>query len=79
MKHTRQVDGFRWELTDTSCYSGIIQARPQQRCVTDSGKVYYRYCTPKAEFDTIADRDRFVAAFPARQWAVRQDSVSVAA
>lgn len=77
VKHTKTVDGYRWETTDGSNYSGIITAHPQQRRTTDSGRVYFAYCLPKAQFDTIADRDRFIEAFPARQWAVRSGSITI--
>ena len=66
-------NGFRWHLLVkhpvTGPYAGrdIYAAYSQKRCTTDSGRVYFCYASKSYEFETIEDRDTFIASFSPEQ------------
>lgn len=70
---TRQINGYRWELRQFATL-GLnencrIFAVPQKRFILDTGRVEYHSVGPKARFDSIEARDRFLASFTAHEWA----------
>jgi type 1 glutamine amidotransferase len=72
-QHTVVVDGFRWAYGRSSHFpyfgSLVYHAQAQQRCTTDSGRVYFANVGPRAEFDSPEARERFFRGFTASAWA----------
>ena len=72
--HTKVKGGYRWELTThvespAFCNWTGLALNAQQRCTTDSGRVYYRYVGEQARFDNEGDRQVFLSSITARAWA----------
>jgi hypothetical protein len=72
---TKAIDGYRWLLStqqpQIGPYAGLTfhVAFAQQRCTTDTGRVYFRYVGMDAKFDTVEERARFLANYSAKAWA----------
>jgi len=65
-RFTQTENGYRWTFGK---HGNHFVAYPQQRCTTDTGKVYFRYCrVPVAFFESAEERENFVVNTSAKFW-----------